>query len=78
MVEAMNFHKLSGKKWAAFMNSADEEAEAIMERMREQSLLTDVSEQVRSLGYIWLHLCVALTLLVAGPDQAEHHREAAS
>ena len=46
MVEAMTFYNLNGKKLARWMLTADEEAEVIMERMREQSLLTDVSEQV--------------------------------
>ncbi|GMI11708.1 hypothetical protein TrLO_g5500 [Triparma laevis f. longispina] len=46
MVEAMDFHGLNGKKWASWMFAADEEAEVIMERMREQSLLTEVSEQI--------------------------------
>ena len=46
MVEALTFHTVNGKKWKVMMEEADEEAEVIMERMREQSLLTDVSEQV--------------------------------
>jgi len=44
--EAIKFFALGGRKWRKIMEEADEDAEAIMERMREQSLLTDVSEQV--------------------------------
>ena len=46
MIEALTFNSLDGKKWRTLMEEADEQAEIIMERMREQSLLTDVSEQV--------------------------------
>ena len=46
MREATKFFAMGGRKWRRIMDEADVEAEEIMERMREQSLLTEVSEQV--------------------------------
>jgi hypothetical protein len=44
--EALMWAGVNGKKLWEFFEEAQEEAEVIMERMREQSLLTDVSEQM--------------------------------
>ena len=44
--EAMEWAKFSGKKFIEMMDECDEQAEIVMERMREQSILTDASSQI--------------------------------
>ena len=43
--EAIAFYVLNGRKWRAIMEEAEQDAEVVLEHMKEQSLLLDVSQQ---------------------------------